>query len=104
MPQDPDTGAPLPGGIVLPPSVVPPPPHNLQQAAERIQMDAEDLKSVVPWMEAQPGWTKEQALQLTYAHWNLTMAAYFLEEVLGLKYGVFFAAGSNKGPPGGGGG
>ena len=86
------------------PPVVPPPPHNLQQAAERIQMDAEDLKSVVPWMEAQPGWTKEQALQLTSAHWNLTMAAFFLEQALGLPYGTYFADGTGKGGSGGGGG
>src|ERR1700722_2345453 len=51
MPNDPDTGAPLPT-VTLPMPTPAPAPHGLQEAAERIQKDAEDLKGVVPWLEA----------------------------------------------------
>lgn len=104
MTVDPDTGTPLPEKITLPMPVAAPAPKTLQEAAERIQKDAEDLKGVVPWLEVSPLLTAEQRLQVLYAHWNLTMAAYFLEQALGLPYGQLFAAGTGKGGSGGGGG
>lgn len=100
---DPDTGAPI-QRVTLPDPVAAPPPRSLQEAATRIQRDAEDLKGVIPWLEVSPLLTDEQRLQVLYAHWGLTTAAYLLEEALGLAYGKLFAAGGNKGGGSGSGG
>ncbi len=102
--SDPDTGAPLPGLTQLPPIPVPPVPRSLMEGALRIQRDAADLKSVVPWLERSPLLTDEQRYNVWLAHGCLTAAAYLLEEALGQARETFFGGGTGKGGSGSGGG